>query len=368
MRLSDPAQSPPRAIDSLDVLFSVVGSSIPSSRFRVMQFLPHLEPHGVRAGLSYGYGSQYNLHGRRIYGPAYKLFGRMRRAARTVAQASRWDVVFLQRTALPFTALPERLTSARNPRIIFDFDDAIFLDERGMVRGRRHRAFLDAIAASAHVVAGNQFLADHTAAPDKTTVVPTVIDTDRYRPAAASVSDRGTTVWMGWMGTASNFYQLDRIVPVLEQVLSARPTVRLRIVSNARFEPLGSHPGVEQVPWSAEHEIELLQSFDIGIMPLDDTPWSRGKCGFKLIQFMAVGKPVVASAVGVNNQIVSEGVSGHLVKDGDEWSEALISLIDSRAERERMAPNARRRIESSYSIHSVLPTLLGIMNAVGTSS
>lgn len=365
LRLQHPIKGNERP---LDVLFSVVGKSIPSSRFRVVQFLPHLEAHGVWTGLTCGYGDKYNLHGRRIYGPLYKVIGRTRRAVHTVTEAPRWDVVFSQRTALPFTGLPERLVSARNPRMVFDFDDAIFLDEQGAVRGGRQRAFREAIAASAHVIAGNHYLADHAAAPEKTTVVPTVIDTDRYRPVCEAVARNGRSVRIGWMGTSSNFYQLDQIVPVLERVLTARQRTRLRIVSDARFDRLAHHPRVEQLPWSQGREIDLLRSFDIGIMPLDDTPWSRGKCGFKLIQYMAVGKPVVASAVGVNHEIVSEGVSGHLVKNDDGWSEALISLVDSVAERDRMGPNARRQVERAYSIRSVLPTLLGILNAVGASA
>lgn len=345
----------------LDVLFLAMGTKTPASRFRVQQFFPYFQQHGIQPTLQAGYGDGYNVHAGRPYSPLYKLLCRFKRAALTVSEAGDHDLVFLQRTALPFTSLPERLAAQRNPRVIFDFDDAIFLNGAGVPQGRAFRTFREAVRVSSHIFAGNAYLAAHTEAPEKTTVLPTVIDTDQYVPAER---EAGEAVVIGWMGTSSNFHQLQRIVPSLERVLKARPHARFRLVSNAQFEPLEHHPQVEQIRWSAEHELALLQSFDVGIMPLADTAWSRGKCGFKLIQYMAVGKPVVASAVGANVEIVPEGQAGYLIPEGDDWTEPILALVDSVEDRERMGARARHRIVDAYSIESVLPQFVDVFARV----
>ena len=347
--------------ETLRILFVTTGTSIPSSRFRVHQYLPYLENLGIEATVLTGYGPRYNQIAGTRYGPLYKAAGRAKRAVGMIGQVHRYDAVFLQRVALPFSALPERVAARINPRIVFDFDDAIYLESPTAPGGRARRAFDAAVAASRHVVAGNHHLAAEAGAPTKTTVVPTVVDTSHYQPSPAEPTDR---VVIGWMGTASNFYQLEQIAGELEQVLADRPRARLRIVSNARFERFSGHPQVEQVRWSADSEVDVLQEFDIGLMPLDDTPWSRGKCGFKLIQYMAVGRTAVASAVGANREIVTDGWDGVLVAPGDSWVRPLVDLIDQPSRRHEIGARARARVVAAYSIDSALPTLVQILRRV----
>src|SRR5690606_7265729 len=157
------------------------------------------------------------------------------------------------------------------------------------------------IRGATHVVAGNAHLANLARAPHKTTIIPTAVDTDTYRPPPERNHNMPVTI--GWMGTSGNFASLRTALPAVLEVLSARPRVRLRIVSNAPIEELFGRKQVEQVEWSRKRELELLQSFDIGLMPLEDTEITRGKCGFKMLQYMATGSAVASSAVGANVEI-----------------------------------------------------------------
>src|SRR5690606_15523920 len=138
-----------------------------------------------------------------------------------------------------------------------------------------------AVRGATHVIAGNRYLADLANSPAKTTVIPTVVDTDVYRPIEDVSPARPVTI--GWMGSSGNFGSLRLIVPAVVKVLEALPNVRFRIVSNAPFHELQGVPKVEQIPWSRDREIALLQSFDLGLMPLENSEATLGKCGFKMI-------------------------------------------------------------------------------------
>ena len=339
------------------VLFTVAGTRTPGSRFRVQQFFPYFERMGIRPSLLAAYGDRYNVHAGRPYAPMYKLAARLKRAA-SLLSAGRYDAIFHQRLALPFTAFPERVGAYLNEHIAYDFDDAVFLRGPSAQPSEVHRrAFKVAVSLSNQVIAGNRYLAHHTGAPDKTIVIPTVIDTDTYTPAAA---DPRKQVCVGWMGTASNFPQLMPVVPALLQLLDAQPRLTLRLVSNQTFAPLSGHSRVEQIRWSETEELDLLRSFDVGMMPLDDTPWTRGKCGFKLIQYMAVGVPIVASAVGANVDVAPDGLVGRLVTPGDDWLPALTELVENAQARRQYAEAAREHAVAHYSVASVLPLYEGV--------
>lgn len=348
----------------MKVLFISTGVEEPASRFRVLQFLPHFERMGIECTSFSGYGASYNRIAQTPVGPLYKLYCRGTRALRTLAVGG-YDAVFLQRTALPTSALVERIAARRNPRIIFDFDDSIFLEPgpRGRPNGPRSVAFHQAIAASARVVAGNAFLAAAAGAPDKTIVIPTVVDTDRYTPEAPGGRRSGPVV-IGWMGTSSNFPYLEEIVPAVRQLLDEQPGLVFRIVSNAPFQPLAGHPRVEQVPWSEETELASLRGFDIGVMPLEDTDVARGKCGFKMIQYMSVGTPVVSSAVGANVEILAGSGAGELVSPAGDWVTPLRALALNPERRHAMALAARRRIVQAYSVESVLGRYASLFESV----
>jgi glycosyltransferase involved in cell wall biosynthesis len=254
----------------------------------------------------------------------------------------------------------------RNPRIILDFDDAIFLGPRGQPDRWCRRAFETAVKISSRVIAGNTYLAENAAAPEKTTVIPTVIETDRYQPRENRPPGREVVV--GWMGTTGHFGELSVLVPMIEKLLRTHPHVTFRFVSNANCPRLPDHPRVEQVRWSAESELALLRSFDVGLMPLSDSPWNRGKCGFKLIQYMAVGVPPIASAVGANVEIVGQGrdAAGLLVRPEESWASAVELLVEDPELRARLGACARARAVECYSVRSVLPTYLRLFSEVAS--
>lgn len=345
------------------VLFLTCGTEDPGTRFRAAQFFPHFEANGIRCFHHGAYGSWYNdVFDVPGIGAAYKLATRGKRAALGLT-AGRFDAVFLQRMALEFTSVPERVLARVNPRMILDADDAIYLDpNEGAGGARRERAFQRVVRTSAHVIAGNRHLAGHVDAPQKTTIIPTVIDTDRFTVRTRQAP--GERVVIGWMGTAGNFKYFGALVPAIVQLLEENPRAVFRIVSNATYEPLRAHPRVEQVRWSEATELDELHGFDVGVMPLDDGPWTRGKNGFKLIQYMAVGCPGIASPVGVNPEIVDDGRAGLLASTSREWYQALSRLCADPALRASVGETARRRIVEHYSIASVLETYLDLFSRV----
>ena len=253
------------------------------------------------------------------------------------------DVIVFQRpmTELPTVAL-ERW-AARGRKTIFDFDDAIFERRWGAAaKFRRLVALVDRVAA------GNRHLAAAAAAPDKTVIIPTAVDTERFASTPPRPV-RGREVVVGWTGLSGNYRQLAHraagIARALRRtgarfvVISDRPPPRSLAALNAEF-----------VRWRPESEVADLAALDIGVMPLPDGPYERGKCAFKLLQYMALGRPGVASPVGANTEVVTERVDGFLPDSDDAWEEALTLLIEDPALRQEMGARARARVEGAYSL------------------
>ncbi len=347
----------------MKVLFLAAGVNTPASRFRVQQFFPALSERGIDCHLRVGYGEGYTVHAARWYAPGYKGISRLRRAL-SLADVASYDVVFHQRSALLYSSFPEFLASRVNPNVVVDFDDAIFLRPDGKYSRMLEHSFGTLMASAKRVIAGNAYLAQHTGRPDVTTVIPTVIDTDEYTP----LPHRGkeASVVIGWMGSASNLHELQAVAPAIRAILLSRPNVVLRVVSNGTTDLFDGIPRVECIPWSKEAEKSLLRSFDIGIMPLTDSAWTRGKCGFKLIQYMATGKPVVAAAVGANVDIVGESDAGLLVGSEGDWYDALSKYVDSRELRDSAGAAARERAVKCFSVGSVVDAYHGMV--VGAAS
>ncbi len=349
----------------LRVLVLMRGTTVPASRFRVQQWLPHLERRGIEVTVRPAYGDAYNRMTNTALGPAYKLWCSLKRLPQLV-DAHRFDVVVIQKPTLPFSALPEVVASWKNPRLVFDVDDAVYAGEGGAMEERRQAVFEAIVERCEHVICGNVHLAQAVGKAAPTTVIPTVVDTDLYRP---SLYRRGEeTLTIGWMGTAANFDSLEMIAEPLRR-LARRPDVEVELVSNARFEPLAGVGGVIQKRWSAGREVVDLQGFDIGVMPLVDTEVTRGKCGFKAIQYMAVGVPVVASPVGVNAEVVGqkESVAGGVMAcDSEAFEAQLEALIDDGQRRRRLGAQGRQRVEERYSIAAVVDRYVEVLRGVGS--
>jgi glycosyltransferase involved in cell wall biosynthesis len=263
------------------------------------------------------------------------------------------DIIYLYRPLFEWPPLwLERLVT-RGRRTVFDLDDAIYLNRFGRSKIASLVRLVD------HVVAGNRTLAAFVAAPEKTTIIPTVIDLDRFRPRPTRQA-RGSEVVVGWTGTHGNYRQL---------AVAKEGIARALRRTGARFLTIADRPPPralwslrpEYLPWAPETEVEDLARIDIGVMPLPDEPYARGKCAFKLLQYMALGRPGVASPVGANREVVTDRVDGFLVSGGSSWEDVLVELIGDPALRARVGAAGRARVEAAYSLAAVLPRYLEIV-------
>ncbi len=339
------------------VHFFTDGPESPGSRFRCLQLFPHLEARGIHCEARFAYDSRYNDLFERRWAPAYKLAGRLKRVAHLLTDDDA-DVLFLHKTALAVTGLPEWLRSFRRTPLVFDFDDAIYLGPGGVVDRQRRRTFEQVVAVADHLIAGNHHLARVAGRPEVTTVIPSVVDTDHYVPAPPRGPSEELVI--GWMGTASNFPSLRLALPSLVRAVEGLPRARLRIVSNGELPEYVGHPRVEQWRWNEAGELRALQSFDVGLMPLDDSELTRGKCGFKMIQYMAVGVPVLSSAVGANVDIFEGSRAGLLVRPGDDWGARLLELVDSRERFRELGLAGRAHAVANYSVRAVIDRYVDI--------
>ena len=328
-------------------------------RYRIQQYLPFLAAEGIHATVRPFYSDRFFdlVYAEGAY--ARKAVLGCQRALERFAQLASlgsFDGVFLYREALPIGPPVWEWWCARWARtpILFDFDDAIFLADTNPTNRMVHRMKCawkvpQVLRWSRQVIAGNAYLAAYAQAYQRrVTVIPTPIDTTRYQPLHASVADTNTVPVIGWVGTPTSAKYVESHHEVFRQ-LATRRRFLLRVIGAGR--PLRL-PGVtvDARAWSLEREVEEFQRCDIGIYPLLDDDWSRGKCGFKALQFMACGVPVVASRVGMNMEMIADGVNGFLASSIQEWVEALDLLLDDPALRQRLGEAARATVETRYSL------------------
>jgi glycosyltransferase involved in cell wall biosynthesis len=346
----------------------------PSTRFRIHQFLPYLRARGVEGELRPLFTS---AEAQVIYGSGHVLRkaaltvrGALRRL-RDVADAGRFDLVYILREAFPFgPAWFERALARCAGRMIFDFDDAIYTRSTNfsnpLDRLRDWSKPAELIRRADAVIPGSAVLAGYaqrfTPGPGRIEVLPTVVDAEAFTPdPSARDPDRVT---IGWIGTPRNTSYLRSILPAFDAIAAGHPNARFVFVGAEPFE-CGSAP-VSFREWRLDREIDDLRGFDIGIMPLADDEQARGKCGFKLIEYMAVGAACVASPVGANLSILEPGRTGFFASSPAEWTEALDRLAGSPDLRRRMGAEGRARVESRYSVQAVAPRLLAVIRrAVG---
>ena len=312
----------------------------PSSRYRVFQFLEPLSERGFECAL--------------IEAPQRDPWKRLAYLPRLLRLAVSQDVLYVQKRMFPLWVLG--LVRRVNSRIVFDLDDATFL------RPAQQRRVDALLRAAVLVVAGNDYLADYARRfNEQVVVIPSVVDTVLYRPPDGERHPGDDRIVVGWIGSDPNRGDLAPMRPVFDGLHERYgERVMLRTIGRRPLE-IETALKVEFVPWTLESSRPALRQFDIGIMPLDDTAWNRGKCGFKLIQYMAVGAAAVASPVGVNRQIVREGQTGYLATTAEEWLGRLNCLIEDEALRVRMGRAARERVEQVYSVKAVLPHLVKVL-------
>lgn len=273
------------------------------------------------------------------------------------------DAVIIQKKT-SFKGFELALMKLLNPNIVFDYDDAVMFHELEHVKpltGKNVLKFLRTIKYCKAVVAGNNFLAGF-ARPNCSSVyiLPTPIDTDRYIMKDYSV--KKDKVIIGWIGVSGNLKYLKRLESALKNISKRHPYSVLKIISNDSITLGGLK--VEFKKWRLEEEIEDLRSLDIGIMPLDDSLWARGKCGYKILQYMGVGVPVVASPVGINAEFIKHGENGFLASNDAEWTEFLDRLIKSPDMRVEIGQSGYETVKEKYSINKYIKSYSEIIRTL----
>lgn len=327
----------------------------PNQRFRFEQYLDTLRDNGYRCEVSYLVEASDDSF---LYKPGHFLdklrFVRrsIAKRRRDVARLKEFDIVFICREALMTrSTVFERAFRKGGARIVFDFDDSIWLSNVSDAN-RKWSWVKDAsktsklIALSDRVFAGNEYLAGYARGFNTNVhVVPTTIDTDEYQPR--TVRAPGPIV-IGWSGSITTIQHFQYAIPAL-RAIHARygDKVVFRVVGDGGYRV--PELGITGLPWRKDTELDDLRAMDIGIMPLPDDEWARGKCGLKGLQYMALGIPTLMSPVGVNTDIITDGENGFLARDTDEWVAKLCRLIDDADLRSRMGAEARRSVEAHWS-------------------
>lgn len=338
-----------------------------SSRLRMVQYEAVLEAHGLSPTL---YPFFDDVYLEKLYGGQSTLRQSLNAYSRRIYQSSRIndaDLIWLEKEAFPWMPWPlERVFHSDQVPIVLDFDDAVFhrydMHRCSTVRLALGRKLDHLMANAALVTAGNRYLADraHKAGARRIEIVPTVVDLDSY--SRRSASDLATPLRIGWIGTPGTWTEyMAGMMGMLSQVAL---NSEARIVAVGAGKAADADPLLDVLPWSEDTEAMRIQGMDIGVMPLSDTPWARGKCGYKLIQYMACGIPVVASPVGVNTEIVEHGVNGFLASTEAEWREALMTLLRDDLLRRQMGEAGRRKVEKHYSLQVWGPRVANLLREV----
>lgn len=350
----------------LKILFLTGSRTDPASRFRIWQFTAPLSALGHQVTVrvpcpARTWSSQAKLSAiRSLDSKSVSLF-RLASAIWNLRNARSYDIIMMNRDLVPEPGIAflEPWLARRNPRLIFDFDDAIHL-------GKRERKLRRILPRFAWITPGNAYLAEFARQIHKNvTIWPTVVNTDHYTP---TIQRKSGLLRIGWSGSDSTAKQC---LPALERPVSElAKSEKFEFIVICNSDPKLNWPGVSTrfVAWRAETEVAELQQLDIGLMPLRDEPFENGKCGLKAIQYMGCGVPALVSPVGVNKEIVEDGEHGFHCHAESDWVERLKSLIRDDKLRLNLGGAARSRAVRCYSIKSLLPSMQEVFKRVSSRS
>ena len=333
------------------ILFIIKNKNEASSRFRVFSYQSQLEKD---FDISIFYAEYRNKNVPKLFRSLIKRF----RFFTLPYLVSKNDIIFMQRPMSVDgnkSTFFEWLLTRFNKNLIFDYDDAIFVENENKMRSL--------VSLSKACICGNDYLADFAKQYNPNTyIIPTPIDTDKFvsnRP----VSDDSITI--GWTGTSGNYaYFTQEMIHDIKDLLLKYPKVDFLFICDREPDKKFDFP-YTFIPWNDETEVNDLKKIDIGLMPLVDSPWTKGKCGFKLIQYGSISIPSVASDVGVNADVVLNEKSGYLVnKDQPNWKEDIEKLINDPQIRESMGKTARAHVENEYSVKKNYPKLKAVLDSL----
>ena len=331
-----------------------------SSRYRFYQYIPYFQDQGAQITIEPLLGDNYiNYLYNKTNIPLIEIIKKYFERIFSLLKKNKFDIIWLQQEAFPWLPawFETALTKSKIPLIV-DYDDAFFhrYDQHSSNAVKFFLKYkIDKVMNSADlVVAGNRYLSDRAIKnkTKKVVILPTVVDINCYSTESLSDDKLFTIGWIGSPSTAKYLFVIQNALEVIYKL----GDVKVVLVGSGSME-------MENLPleirkWNESTEVKDIQSFDVGIMPLTDSLWERGKCGFKLIQYMACGKPVVASPIGINAEIVKHGVNGFLANNQEEWVKYFEILRNDRDLRKRMGIAGRKLVEEKYSLQVNAPKLI----------
>lgn len=335
-----------------------------SSRLRTYQYLDFLESNGISCRVSPLFSDEYleEVYRSRTHNK-WQIIRSFVKRVFVLAGTYRYDKIVIEKELFPFfPSIFEWMLFLFKVEYIVDYDDAVFhnydIHPNGIVRFILSKKIGRVMKYASLVIAGNEYIREYAiqSGAKACLIMPTVIDLNKYNPRLASDSD---TFVIGWIGSPVTFKYMAALKTTLEE-LSRQHDISVKLIGANQL--LGLEKGNEiLVPWSEANEVEEIQSLDVGIMPMEDNIWERGKCGYKLIQYMGCSVPVVGTPIGVNRSIIQDGKNGFSATTAEEWSTHLEYLIMHPSERQEMGRNGRKLIESSFSIQVVQQQWLSIL-------
>jgi len=347
------------------VLFLTQGDiQVPSSRHRVCLYLPFLEKAGFEAVVHPAVTAE-EFHDAFIARswPAMvrRGFQTFTRRVKDMHELRDFNFVFIQKPVLPSPFFNMELRFSQQVKMIFDFDDAVFLKKPGgslLANWWPQTRRINSICRHAHqVVVGNEFLAGFVRKLGiEPVVLPTPVDTEKFAEAGNQLKRPSKIPVIGWVGSPSTQDGLDLLVPSLIDLHSRAPFVARLIGASPSAMPV-RFP-IEWKTWKLETEISDIAHFDVGLAPMKDNEWNRGKCGLKLLQYWAAGVPVVASPVGIFREIIRDGENGMLASTRAEWTEKILLVMKNSDLRNRLVRNGRKTVEEQFSLKMLAPRFL----------
>lgn len=335
-----------------------------SSRLRSFQYFPFLEKENIKITVKPFFDDAYldKLYNKEKQHPMAILRYYFSRFF-VLFTVFKYERIVIEKELFPyFFSWFERLLSFLGVKYIVDYDDAIFhnydLSKSSIISLLLKRKIDNVMKYSHCVIAGNSYLANRAinAKAKQVVIIPTVIDVEHYEVKSDFESE---PVIIGWIGSPTTFKYVENLMPVLEKLIE-NYHCQVHIVGAKSSS--AAMKNIEFIPWTEATEVSSIKKFNIGIMPLNNTPWELGKCSYKLIQYMGCGIPVVASPVGMNKDVVEEGINGFFASDNQEWYDVLEKLITDNNLQKGLGGLGRRKVENEYSLSIKATLLISVLN------
>lgn len=341
----------------------------PGQRYRHEQYIGFLEENGITCTFSPLLKTKeedliFYSGGSTIKKITVGLKALLRRW-KDVQRANQFDYVFIYRDAFFFGTFYEKMLSKKKPKLIYDFDDAIWLMDKnpnqGLFNLLKNPEKTDEITKLCdHVIVGNEYLAAHAKAFNPSvSIIPSTIDMDFYRRAGQPAKEK---TCIGWTGSFSTVKHFQTVEPALETIKEKYgDLVYFKVIGDANYE--NKKLSIKGIPWQSATEVIDLGELDIGLMPLPDNEWTKGKCAMKGLQYMALSIPTIMSPVGVNQNIIMDGENGFLAMTEQEWVDKLSMLIENPDLRKKMGEAGRKTVEEDFSVEANRDKWLAIFSS-----